>query len=484
MPCYNRAFCIEKAINSVLSQTEQNFELIIVDDGSEDGTEDLLKQKYRQELAEGKIVFYALREHGGVCKARNKGLSLSKNLWIGYVDSDNEIVPDFLETFTKAIRENKAKIFYAGIKHNYSGNVLSEPFNYKKLQQGNYIDMGALVHARSVYEDLGGFDENLTRVVDWDLALKYTKKYRPVYLDKIVVRYEDSKSFPRISNTESITMNEWLICQKYLPNPEIKKQRILGFIRFSCPCGFAKGKNPFEPSYFEYRLKIFKKITLVSLKAQTDKNFNVVLLHSKKMPAKYKVQFDVWERKYPFLHNVYLDEKESLAKVIKDCATAYLDFSKKTVCTFRLDNDDALPENFIDILCRYTVKKYSGTAISLPNIILLQRCEEERYLVYHNCYLSNAIGLAYVSAADNFVNVIDLGHHGLICENVPLLCLPGQGGIQTINGENVANHFTKPEKVENISEAQLKERLSVNFPDFDWHCLKVFASPIKTRGNQ
>ena len=103
MPTYNRAFCIATAVDALLNQTYQNFELIIVDDGSTDATAELLKSKYDAELKSGKIVFLPQEKNAGVCAARNKGLEAAKYEWIAYADTDNCPRPNFLEIFEKGI---------------------------------------------------------------------------------------------------------------------------------------------------------------------------------------------------------------------------------------------------------------------------------------------------------------------------------------------------------------------------------------------
>lgn len=203
MPTFNRAFIISDAIDSALNQTYQDFELIIVDDGSDDNTEQLIAEKYAAELTEGKIVYKRI-PNSGVCRARNVGLSIAKNEWIAFLDSDNKLLPDFLETFRDAIYKNpRAKFFYAKIQHRGSGHLCGESFCYEKLAGENYIDLGAVVFNKKLYIKLGGFDEDLTRLVDWDLILTYTKKLTPppVFIDKVVVDYNDDESFSRISIT-------------------------------------------------------------------------------------------------------------------------------------------------------------------------------------------------------------------------------------------------------------------------------------------
>lgn len=216
MPTYNRAFCIATAVDALLNQTYQNFELIIVDDGSTDATAELLKSKYDAELKSGKIVFLPQEKNAGVCAARNKGLEAAKYEWIAYADTDNCPRPNFLEIFEKGIRENNAECFNAKIFCTSSGEIIGEKTKYKKLLQGNQIDLGAFVHSKRLYDTLGGFDTSLTRYVDWDLVLTYTKKNPSVFLNEIVLDYNDSDDFQRITNSVKNVENFKKIRRKHL----------------------------------------------------------------------------------------------------------------------------------------------------------------------------------------------------------------------------------------------------------------------------
>ena len=202
MPTYNRAFCIENAINSLIKQDYPNWELIIVDDGSNDGTENLIHQKYRDLLNERKII-YTKAEHKGTCAARNVGLSLAKNKWIGYLDTDNEMVSDYLISYkTEICKHRFSKCFYAQIKL-LSGEIVGVPFNYKKLRKGNYIDLGVFIHHKSLIKKYGNFDEKINRLVDWELILRYTKNNKPIFINKPLLKYNNSNDFTRISNSEN-----------------------------------------------------------------------------------------------------------------------------------------------------------------------------------------------------------------------------------------------------------------------------------------
>ena len=200
MPAYNRAFCIERSINSFLRQAAGDTELIVVDDGSSDGTEALVAKTYATEIAQGRIRFVRTANNG-VCKARNVGLSMARGEWIAYLDSDNEIVPDFIETVKSAIAANpEADAFYAKLEFMTSHRIIGRTFDYDQLRYHNYIDLGTYIHHRSLYEAEGGFDENMTRLVDWELIVRYSAHHTPVFIDKVMLRYEDSGETNRITN--------------------------------------------------------------------------------------------------------------------------------------------------------------------------------------------------------------------------------------------------------------------------------------------
>jgi len=200
MPTYNRAFCIKRSIGSLLAQAGSNVELIVVDDGSTDGTEALVAETYAKELAQG-VIRYVKTENGGVCKARNVGLSMVRGEWIAYLDSDNEIVPDFVATFEKAIDEHpEAEAFYCKLEFMTSKRVIGRPFDFEDLRFHNFIDLGTYIHRRALCQAEGVFDENMTRLVDWELIVRYSARHTPVFIDKVVLKYDDSKDTNRITN--------------------------------------------------------------------------------------------------------------------------------------------------------------------------------------------------------------------------------------------------------------------------------------------
>lgn len=215
MPTYNRSHCIAKAINSLLCQKSCDYELIIVDDGSTDDTEALIKKEYANEIKK-RIIVYKKIEHKGAATARNEGIRLAKGEWVGYLDSDNLMVDNFLELYRSAIEKNSlCKFFYAKMHCIGSGEIIGQEFDEELLKKANFIDIGTVVHHIECVEKCGSFDEKLKRLMDYELILRYTQFYYPVFIDKVVLEYDDSRDSNRITNNEKLDVARRYIAKKY-----------------------------------------------------------------------------------------------------------------------------------------------------------------------------------------------------------------------------------------------------------------------------
>lgn len=207
IPTYNRCELVHKAVYSMLAQTHENFEIIIVDDGSTDNTKETIHKLFAEHIKTNKIK-YIYTTNSGVCAARNTGLQHAKNDWIAYLDSDNSVFPNFLYTFAKAIKTNSQenKIFYCMGK-TMLGRTIGQEFNFRSLLIGNYIDLGTFVHHKEIFNKLGGFDENMTRLVDWELIVRYTKHHKPMFIKEVCMLYNDSDDQSRITNRCDLCKN-------------------------------------------------------------------------------------------------------------------------------------------------------------------------------------------------------------------------------------------------------------------------------------
>ena len=203
MPTYNREYIIKRAINSILNQTFSNYELIICDDGSTDDTEELLKKDYAPYFKSGKFI-YLKKEHVGVSNARNTCLERSHGDLIAYLDTDNHWEPEYLEKMVTLFMNNpEDDSAYSALHHHNldkgTNTVLNKQFDREKILKRNQIDLNTFMHRRTLYELLGGFNESLTRLVDWDIILRYTKDKNPLFLNEILVQYYISENFDNIT---------------------------------------------------------------------------------------------------------------------------------------------------------------------------------------------------------------------------------------------------------------------------------------------
>jgi hypothetical protein len=176
MPVYNRPTLIRESIESVLAQSYGNFELIVCDDASDDETPEVVAS-YRDE----RIRLIRLRHNVGAAAARNRCLEQARGAYLSYLDSDNIWHPQFLSTMLDSLGRSKKLIAYASyfdtiFHHNrYSLRATRyRDFNYRLQIYSPFIDLNSIVNHRSLYDSLGGFDESLERLQDYDLIARYT----------------------------------------------------------------------------------------------------------------------------------------------------------------------------------------------------------------------------------------------------------------------------------------------------------------------
>jgi glycosyltransferase involved in cell wall biosynthesis len=188
IPTYNREKTILRAVNSVLNQTYNNIEVIIVDDCSDDNTEFVVKEDFNNDL---RVLFYKLEKNSGACVARNKGVQLSKGKYVAFLDSDDEYLPTKISKQVECLEDGGELlcatdyILFAedGSKEYVNTQIGSSSVVYKNLLYCNFITTGTLMGRRDCFVNVP-FDESLPRYQDWDLVLRLSKKYSFVFLQE------------------------------------------------------------------------------------------------------------------------------------------------------------------------------------------------------------------------------------------------------------------------------------------------------------
>ena len=192
IPTFNRAHLLPRAVDSILSQTLPPHSVIIVDDGSTDGTEKLIKKNYPE-------IKYLKQDNLGVSAARNAGITATSCEWLAFLDSDDEWLPEKLARQMEALNLAPAmKICHSDEiwirngkrvnplkKHSKSGGWMFK----KALPICCISPSSAMIH-RSVFDNVGLFEESLPACEDYDLWLRVTSSYPVLYIsEKLVVKH-------------------------------------------------------------------------------------------------------------------------------------------------------------------------------------------------------------------------------------------------------------------------------------------------------
>ncbi len=201
MPTFNRAYVIAEAIQSIVEQSYANWELFVCDDGSTDNTKAVVKQ-----FEDSRVNYLQLQKANGAV-ARNFGLRAAQGKYIAYLDSDNIWHPQHLMLCVQNLEiENHVMCCYTGYIDTESQKTTLElkslsckAFNYYRLLDRNFIDLNSFVHHRKLYEWLGGFDETLARLQDWDLVLRYLFLFQPLVLENFTVFYRRNVAWSQVT---------------------------------------------------------------------------------------------------------------------------------------------------------------------------------------------------------------------------------------------------------------------------------------------
>jgi glycosyltransferase involved in cell wall biosynthesis len=227
LPTRDRARFIGEAIASVQAQSFADWELIIVDDGSTDDTAAAVAPY----LADARIRYIG-QPWKGASAARNHGLKLARGALIAYIDSDNFWYRDFLAAAVNELASDPAvDLVYGALvidsPHLGDTRLLWRPFDRDLLMSANYIDMNVIVHRKSLVERYGGFDEEISRVNDWDLILRYTGHVPPRPLPILAARYRVCDDI-RLTVTQPLGPEVFRIKRKwYPPATAARKPRVL-----------------------------------------------------------------------------------------------------------------------------------------------------------------------------------------------------------------------------------------------------------------
>lgn len=192
VPTYNRADRLERALNSIVSQTYQDFELIVVDDGSTDKTSKVMESF-------PKAQYLSIKKNSGVSNARNVGLASAKGELICFLDSDDLWNEKKIQIQAQWLENNKdSQLCYTDEIWIRNG-VRVNPMNRHRKYSGDIfrhclglciVSPSSVMIRAKLFDEIGNFDESLPACEDYDLWLRIASKYAFHFIEEpLIIKY-------------------------------------------------------------------------------------------------------------------------------------------------------------------------------------------------------------------------------------------------------------------------------------------------------
>ena len=259
IPTYKRVFEVKKAIDSVISQTINNWEIIVVDNNSKDGTINLIKS-YNNE----KIKLFFINNNGNIAKSRNLGIKKSSGNYLAFLDSDDVWKSNKLEECQKILNKNIKLVYHDMYIKRKVGNFLSKKTGYcRTLKKPIYKDMilngpafptSSVVVEKKILKKINYFNENKELITweDYDAWIRLSKISESFFEIKKTLGYLYIGKENNLRPNNQIA-NIYAFKKKYLSKNDIF---------FPNWCNFALMRSLIKIKKFDQSLNFFKKIKI------------------------------------------------------------------------------------------------------------------------------------------------------------------------------------------------------------------------------
>ena len=222
IPTYNRSHTLARALDSVIAQSVQPLEIIVIDDGSTDDTGTLVKSQYPD------VKLYRQSNHG-VSHARNRGIESANGEWIAFLDSDDAWYPGKLEAQLRELERNPSiRLCHTDEHWIRNGKRINQRFRHEKRGGRIFqhclplcaISPSASLIRRNVFTDMGNFDEDLPACEDYDFWLRFTAREPVAFCDApLVIKYgghqdQLSRKFMAMDRFRLIALDKILLCEE------------------------------------------------------------------------------------------------------------------------------------------------------------------------------------------------------------------------------------------------------------------------------
>jgi len=181
------------AIDSVLKQTMADLEILVIDDGSTDGTSELMARYLGEQR-----VRYSWQENSGQTRAKNAGIAMARGRFIAFCDADDLWVPEKLahqlplfegSTAIGVVYGRRQRMLSTGELFGEDDEICYRGRITEKLFRANFIPFGTAIVRRSCFEEFGIFDERYRMGIDWHLWLRISTRYEFAFVDAVIYMY-------------------------------------------------------------------------------------------------------------------------------------------------------------------------------------------------------------------------------------------------------------------------------------------------------
>ena len=269
IPSYNRKDFLKRSIDSAINQTKKPLEIIVVDDGSTDGTETMIKSDYD-------FVKFIKQKNKGVSAARNIGIKVSIGEWICFLDSDDEWKKDKLEKQINAMKSNPGyKFFHSNEIWIKNGLRINQKKKHKKYGGDIFdkcLDMcrispSSVMINKTVFDEVGNFNEGLVVCEDYELWLRICDKYKVFFIDEpLIIKYGGHQG--QLSYSIESIENHRIKALEYLTLENLNRknkrhaiQMLLSKLNIYLK-GLVKRRKNDEIALYEEKIKVWNKFSI------------------------------------------------------------------------------------------------------------------------------------------------------------------------------------------------------------------------------
>lgn len=234
IPAYNRGPILRKTLDSILSQSSQEWECIVVDDHSKDDTSEVVKNFMS---LDNRYSYYLNEYKKGAQGARNTGLKYAKCDWVIFFDSDNLMHGDFIEKITTCISDNydvvacRSRII--DVERGDTGRVMDPRCKgsiHNRLFTGrSYVDFNQAIIRKTLLEEIGCLDEDCPSMQEWDTHIRLSKIARYYMIDECLIDYFVGGKDAISSNKKREVIGRLYILDKYLDEWKKRPKALTSF---------------------------------------------------------------------------------------------------------------------------------------------------------------------------------------------------------------------------------------------------------------